>query len=73
VERIFGPEISPECETEFMIACGDAAERILEAARNADLIGFGIRKAAAITTHFHNTVVYRVLVEAECPVLTCRG
>ncbi len=72
MERIFDPEISPECETEFLIASGDPTEQILKAARAADLIGFGIRKAGGMTTHFHNTLVYRVLVAAECPVLTCR-
>jgi nucleotide-binding universal stress UspA family protein len=72
MELIFGPEISPECETEFVTVSGDPAERILEAARDADVIGFGIRKASEMSTHFRNTVSYRVLTNASCPVLTCR-
>lgn len=74
MQRMFASEISPECPAEFLVASGDAAERILQVARtrNVDLIGFGIRKAAEITTHLRNTVTYRVLINAKCPVLTCR-
>ena len=72
--RIFCPEISPGCNAEFVIDAGEASERILAQAqeRNADLIGFGIRKAGELTTHFRNTVTYRVLLNARCPVLTHR-
>src|SRR5579864_488339 len=58
--RIFAPEISPRSEAEFLIDSGDASERILALAqeRNVDLIGFGIRKAAEITTHLRNSVAY---------------
>ncbi len=37
---------------------------------HADLIGMGVRRAPEITTHFRNTVAYRVVLEAHCPVLT---
>jgi nucleotide-binding universal stress UspA family protein len=72
--RIYGPQISPECDAEFLIESGDAAETILALAHehNADLIGFGIRKASEISTHFRNTVTHRVLLNATCPVLTDR-
>lgn len=73
MERIFGPEISPECEAEFLIVSGDAAERILAAADQADLIGLGIRKAGELTTHLRHTITYKVLMNARCPVLTCRA
>ncbi len=70
--RMLGPQISPKCEAEFVIDAGDASEKILAQAakRDVDLIGFGVRKAAEITTHFRNTVAYRVLLNATCPVLT---
>ena len=70
----FCPEISPRCEAEFLIDAGDASEKILAyaAKRNVDLIGFGVRSAAEITTHIRNTVAYRVLLKATCPVLTHR-
>ena len=72
--RIFCPQISPRCEAEFLIEAGDAAERILACARDsqADMIGLGIRKAGEMTIHFRNTVTYRVLLQARCPVLTHR-
>jgi nucleotide-binding universal stress UspA family protein len=49
-----------------------AAETILAHARhsNADLIGLGVRCATDIAQHFRQTVAYRILAEAECPVLT---
>jgi nucleotide-binding universal stress UspA family protein len=72
LEQTCLPWISPECKTEFVIEAGDTAERILEQARtrNVDLIGFGVRKAGQLSTHFRNTVAYRVVVKAHCPVLT---
>jgi nucleotide-binding universal stress UspA family protein len=39
-------------------------------ADKVDLIGFGVRKAGEITSHFRGTVPYKVMLEAECPVLT---
>ena len=72
--RRFQPEISPRCESEFVIDAGDTVEKILTHARDreAELIGLGIRKAPEITTHFAGTVTYRVLLNAACPVLTHR-
>ncbi len=32
----------------------------------------GVRQAGEITTHFRNTVAYRVVLQARCPVLTAR-
>jgi len=62
MQRIFYPHIDPRSPAEFVIDFGDTSERIL--AHKADLIGLGI------TTHFRNTVAYRVLLGAHCPVLT---
>ena len=63
-----------DCPAEYIIDFGDAAERILAHAETgrADLIGLGVRKAGEITTHFRNTVAYRVVLQAHCPVLTAR-
>ena len=63
-----------DCPAEFIIDFGDTAERILAHAESgrADLIGLGVRKAGQITTHFRNTVAYRVVLQAHCPVLTAR-
>lgn len=75
MERTFSPGMSPRCKAEYVIDFGDPAERILTYAnkQNVELIGMGIRRAPDFTTHFWSTVAYRVVVHAECPVLTCRS
>ena len=74
MQSMFSSQIDPRCPAEFVIDFGDTAERILAHAETgrADLIGLGVRKAAEITTHFRNTVSYRVVLQARCPVLTAR-
>jgi nucleotide-binding universal stress UspA family protein len=75
MEKALWPQISPCCAAEFVIDSGDAAETILAHARNtnADLIGMGVRCTTDIAKHFRETVAYRILAEAECPVLTHHG
>jgi nucleotide-binding universal stress UspA family protein len=75
MQKALEPQISPGCTPEFVIDCGDAAETILAHARrrNVDLIGMGVRCATDIAKHFRETVAYRVLADAECPVLTHHG
>jgi nucleotide-binding universal stress UspA family protein len=72
IRSIFSSQIDPRSPAEFVIDFGGTAERILAHAKdtNADLIGLGVRRAAEITTHFRNTVAYRVVLGAHCPVLT---
>jgi nucleotide-binding universal stress UspA family protein len=72
MQRMFCPKIDPGCEIELVVEAGDPVERILAHSRadRADLIGFGVRKAGEISTHFRNSVPYKVVLEAECPVLT---
>lgn len=72
MHRMFSPQIDPRCEAKLVVEAGDPTERILAQARaeKVDLIGFGVRKAGEITTHFRNTVPYKVVLESECPVLT---
>jgi nucleotide-binding universal stress UspA family protein len=72
MRKIFQSQIDPRSPAEFVIDFGATAERILAHAKdtNADLIGMGVRRAPEITTHFRNTVAYRVVLEAHCPVLT---
>ena len=74
MQNIFSPHIDPGCSVEFIIDFGDTAERILAHAESgrADLIGLGVRKAGEVTTHLRNTVAYRVVLQAHCPVLTAR-
>lgn len=72
MRRMFAEHIDPRSPAEFLIDFGATAERILAHASStkADLIGLGVRRAAEITTHFRNTVAYRVVLGAHCPVLT---
>ena len=72
MQRMFCPQIDPRCEVRLVVEAGDPVERILAHARadKVDLIGFGVRKAGEISTHFRNTVPYKVVLESECPVLT---
>lgn len=72
MRKIFQSQIDPRSPADFVIDFGATAERILAHAKdtNADLIGMGVRRAPEITTHFRNTVAYRVVLEAHCPVLT---
>ena len=75
MKSIFSSHIGARCPAEFVIDFGDAVERILAHTQsgNADLIGMGVRHAGEIATHFRNTVAYRVVLEAHCPVLTVRA
>ena len=72
MRRMFVPQIDPRCEARLLVEAGDPVERILYHARNdkADLIGFGVRQGGEISTHLRNSVPYKVMLEAECPVLT---
>jgi nucleotide-binding universal stress UspA family protein len=75
MERALEKEISPRCCAEFVIDFGEPAETILAHAHRvqADLIGLGVRGWTDIAKHFRETVAYRILAEAECPVLTHHG
>lgn len=72
MEKALCRQLSPRCRADFVIDSGVAAETILDYARRrkADLIGLGVRCATDIAQHFRTTVAYRILAEAECPVLT---
>jgi nucleotide-binding universal stress UspA family protein len=74
MQKLFAGEIDPRCEVEMAVDFGDTADRTLNAAReyHADLVAFGVRPAGEASTHFRNTVAYKVVLEAECPVLTSR-
>lgn len=63
---------------EVVIEWGEPAERIVAVAqlRNADLIVLGIREAEGrigAATHLDNAVAHKVVVTAQCPVLTVRN
>jgi nucleotide-binding universal stress UspA family protein len=72
MEKALGPQVSPRCIVDFVIDSGEAAGTILAHAHrgNADLIGLGVRCATDVAQHFRQTIAYRIVAEAECPVLT---
>jgi nucleotide-binding universal stress UspA family protein len=66
------------CRPEATVRFGNAADRILEAAKelDADLIVLGVRDAAGhlgAATHLERTTAHKVVARATCPVLTVRG
>jgi nucleotide-binding universal stress UspA family protein len=75
MRSLFCREIDPRCQVELMVDFGDAPERILHAAHecHADLMAFGVHRAGEASTHFRNTVAYQLVLQADCPVLTCRA
>jgi len=75
MQRLFASQISHKCKAQYLLEFGDVAQRILSAADyyKSDLIGMGIREGNELITHLRTTAAYRVVIGAECPVLTVRG
>ena len=75
VRAIIFAEAEPWCEPECVVESGDPAETILKVAkeRQADLIVLGVRSPQALATQRVGNVAYRVVTEADCPVLTVRA
>ncbi len=72
-KKFFFPRTDPRCQLDLIVDRGNPVAKILEHAKahRADLIGFGVPQPdEALLTHFRQTVTYRVVLEAECPVLT---
>lgn len=72
------PEAELWCKPESVIEYGDPAGTILRVAgqRHSHLIVLGVRKLEgriALATHFARATAYKVVIEANCPVLTVRG
>ena len=68
------PEGKCSGEIDTLVEYGDPADTILSIARtaNTDLIVMGVRQADALVTHMEENIAYRVVTEADCPVLTVR-
>jgi nucleotide-binding universal stress UspA family protein len=69
------PECEDWCKTQFRVSFGDAADEILQQARetSADLIVMGAKTRTSLAGHVPMTVAYNVAAKATCPVLTVRG
>jgi nucleotide-binding universal stress UspA family protein len=75
--RIVPKDAELWCRPEEIVEYGDAAQRILDVAkeRSADLIVLGVRGAAGhlgAATHLERSVAHKIVARAECPVLTVR-
>ena len=75
MQQMFAPQLSPRCKAQYVLEFGETAPRILSAADyyQSDLIGMGVREGNELITRFRSTAAYRVVIGAECPVLTVRG
>ncbi len=69
------PEAALWCEPEATLEFGPPAEGILKAAqdRHADLIVLGVRRPGNLFGLLPPAIAYKVVCQAECPVLTVRG
>jgi nucleotide-binding universal stress UspA family protein len=56
------------------VAAGNAHDQIIEhiRERSIDLLVFGIRKASHLSMKMRTSGAFRIIVDAECPVLTIR-
>ncbi len=66
------------CKPEAVVEFGNPAEQILRTTkeRGADLIVLGVRGSKGVpgaATHLERATAHKVVVQAECPVLTVRG
>ncbi len=71
------PEAELWCKPEALVEYGSPAESILKVAdqKHAHLIVLGVRKpegSLGLATHFARATAYRVVSQANCPVLTVR-
>jgi nucleotide-binding universal stress UspA family protein len=72
LERLIPDSAYDWCETEIIVEGGPVAEHILELAKRvkADLIVLGARHSITWFTHLIEGTVGKVLMNAECPVMT---
>ena len=72
------PQADLWCEPNFVVESGNAAQKILEAAKkyHADMIVLGVcavRGPIDLTTHTNQSTAFKVVSQAACPVLSVRG
>jgi nucleotide-binding universal stress UspA family protein len=63
------------CDPRTYVAVGKAHDRILEHVRerSIDLLVLGIRKTSHVSMEMRTLGAFRIIVDAECPVLTIRS
>jgi nucleotide-binding universal stress UspA family protein len=59
---------------EFAVECGEPQKTILDVAESwgADLIAMGAHRPGNLAAHFPGDLVYEVVCDAKCPVMTVR-
>jgi nucleotide-binding universal stress UspA family protein len=77
LHEIVPPSAELWCTAEAVVQSGNAAEKILEVAKEkgADLIVLGVRNAPGrlgAATHLERATAHKVVAHAACPVLTVR-
>jgi nucleotide-binding universal stress UspA family protein len=62
------------CDPKTFVAIGGAHDRIIEHIRDnsIDLLVLSIRRASHLMMEMRTSGVFRIIVDAECPVLTIR-
>jgi nucleotide-binding universal stress UspA family protein len=64
-----------QLRAQFLVEFGDTAGAIIRAAKEtgADLVAMGIKHGFPSGIHLPSGIAYRVMADAECPVLTLRS
>ena len=78
LRKLVPPEAEAWCKSEYFVERGEAAERILDLAnvRAVDLIVLGAQPKKEVpraATHLPIATAHKVVVQANCPVLTVRS
>jgi nucleotide-binding universal stress UspA family protein len=74
MKEVTSAYIQPSCQSEFILRSGREAETIQAVAKdnNVGLIVLGLRAGSAGGS-LHSTIAYKIIAEANCPVLTVRS
>ena len=74
LRELVPPEADLWCDPEFVVEFGSPADGILKVAadRRADLVVLGVRRSANFPGHLPPATAYKVVCQAQCPVLTVR-
>jgi nucleotide-binding universal stress UspA family protein len=72
MQFFFEDMVSPSCRVDYLVQTGDPAERILAASHDmrSDMIALGVRDKEMVGNQIRATNTYRIIADAECPVLT---
>ncbi len=74
LERLVPQQAREFCDPRTFVAVGKAHDRILEhiRKRSIDLLVLGIHKSSHLNMEMRTSGAFRIVVDAECPVLTIR-